>query len=300
MEGDIMQKNKRNIRTDTERMAHEIGPDEFRETLAYYGIRPDGHGKFLCPFHNDRHVGNCGIMRVNPAKARCYACGQTFDSIDLVQLNEGISDYWKAVQFCWTQILGRQLLTYSESAVIPKLSKNDYLFLGLKGLAAKTFDPDPILDVKGETLRNSPLPEGMEYFENLSDVEADTCPYGYRRKAPTAEDMIRENPDFFFSMLENKANEKTVELIRLRQSALRQDSGPVKRLDYLAMICEELLGKAYPGITQQVMPLVREKWEKDSKDGIARIKKIADTIRDMEKYYNYRRPGNSGPRYHTT
>lgn len=293
-------KSKRKKRFDTDRMHHEIGPDEFRMTLDYYGIEPDSHGKFLCPFHGDRKVGNCGIMTVNPAKGKCFACGKVFDSIDLVELYEGISEQWKAICFCWTDILGRQLLTYSENTTIPKLSPGDYLFLGLDGLALKPFDRGPILDVKGETFRNSPLPEGMEYFKDLSDVEADTCPYGCRLKAPTAEDIIRENPDFFFTMLENKANEKTVELLQLRQSALRQDNGPVKRLDYLTMVCEELLGKAYPGITQQVMPLVREKWEKDAKDGISRVKRIAGTIRDMEKYYNYRRPADSGPRYHTT
>lgn len=282
-----MAKNKY-VKTDTERMMHEIGPDEFRETLAYYGIRPDSHGKFLCPFHNDRHIGNCGIMRVNPAKGRCYACGQTFDSVDLVKLNEGISEHWKAVQFVWTQILGRQLLTVTEeNNNAPVLTKDEYRFLGLPGFTAGKFEPGPILDVRGETYRNSDLPEGMEFFEELADVESDMCPFGYRHKAPTADEMIRENPDFFFSMLENKANEKTVELLQLRGRAQGKD-GPVPRLSILARICAGLLENTYPGITQQVMPMVRDIWEKKANDGIARVKKIAGTIRKMEKYHNFR------------
>ena len=281
---------KYRTRIDTDRMRGEIGPSEFRETLAYYGIRPDAKGKFICPFHNDRHVGNCGVMNVNPAKGHCYACGKYFDSVDLVKLNEGIDENWKAMQFLWTDILGRQLPTVSEDVSTPKLSGGDYEFLGLSGLSLKSYDEPPILDVCGETYRKSDLPEGMEFFEELADVESDTCPYGRRIKAPAAQELAKSDPDFFFTMLENKANEKMIDLLQLRSKARGTDGSQnaPSTLQKYAFVVSSLMEPAYPGITQQVMPMVSEIWAKKADEGIARVNQIAKKIRSMEAFYKWK------------
>lgn len=101
------------------------------ETLRVLGIQVVRKA-FLCPFHKDEHLGNCRIL--DRDRARCFACNQSFNSIDLVmQINNlGFRD---AVKFIYTNVLGIPLDLDNKT---PKCIL-DYQQLKTIGLTASLF-----------------------------------------------------------------------------------------------------------------------------------------------------------------
>jgi len=55
--------------------------------MEQYRIEVDRHGKFLCPFHDDRTPSG----KVYGERWRCYGCGAHGDSIDLVMRMHGLT-----------------------------------------------------------------------------------------------------------------------------------------------------------------------------------------------------------------
>ena len=47
--------------------------------------------KFLCPFHDDKHIGNCGWVNKGFGFVHCFACGKSADCFDLVQYVQKIN-----------------------------------------------------------------------------------------------------------------------------------------------------------------------------------------------------------------
>lgn len=66
---------------------------DINDVVDYLGIERDRKNAkgILCPGHNDTHFGNCFINKNNKS-CYCYACGKSFDAIDLLT-NQGFSFY---------------------------------------------------------------------------------------------------------------------------------------------------------------------------------------------------------------
>ena len=283
-------------RKNSSAMYRGIGPEEFLEVLHYYDVDVNDRGQMLCPFHNDHNLGNCSINPKNRKRLKCFACGADVDAVEFVVKKEGFRENWQARDFIWTQILGRQPIMELDDVTAPRLSPGDYKFIGLEGLSHGPYGEPPIQDVRGAAERGTRLPEGMVFFKNLQDVESDLCPYGYRLKSPSANELMESDPDLFFTMLENKANEKMAWFIQLRNKARGLDGTGEEppKLKLYALLCSRLLEPAFPGITRRVMPMVARIWEDEAEKGIARVNEIAGKIRRMEQYYRYRRKPQKG------
>ena len=77
-------------------------PDPFRvareqvsaqDAARYYGLTINQRGKAVCPFHNDHHPS----MSFKGGRYRCWSCGASGDSVDLVRGLFG-GTYWEALQ----------------------------------------------------------------------------------------------------------------------------------------------------------------------------------------------------------
>lgn len=63
------------------------------EAAQHYGVQIDRHGRALCPFHDDHHPS----MTFKGGRYRCWSCGASGDSTDLVKQLCG-GTYWEALQ----------------------------------------------------------------------------------------------------------------------------------------------------------------------------------------------------------
>lgn len=106
----------------------ELSQEDAIMVLQSFGIRVNSKKQMLCPFHNDRHIGNCGFIK-NAPLIHCFACGNTWSVFDVAMHMEGV-DYYDAVRMVWHDILGRQL---PEEPNERKINFRDLAFIGLGG-----------------------------------------------------------------------------------------------------------------------------------------------------------------------
>lgn len=64
-----------------------------QDAARYYGLTINQRGKAVCPFHNDHHPS----MSFKCGRYRCWSCGASGDSVDLVRGLFG-GTYWEALQ----------------------------------------------------------------------------------------------------------------------------------------------------------------------------------------------------------
>lgn len=109
---------------------------DMKQTLDVLGIK-EVKGAFLCPFHNDKHIGNCRILHKD--YGMCFACNTGFDSIKLVQKVNG-TGFRDAVLFIYENVLGYPSPTVSSKKTDCVLTFQELRFLGLNGpMFAKTY-----------------------------------------------------------------------------------------------------------------------------------------------------------------
>ena len=104
---------------------------DMKSTLSTLGIRVVKNA-FLCPFHNDSHIGNCRILHKDYAV--CFACNTGFDSIKLVQKVNAMT-FREAVLFIYTQVLGYSVPSFEKQNSGCILNMADLRFIGVSPAA---------------------------------------------------------------------------------------------------------------------------------------------------------------------
>lgn len=118
-----------NVDFDTvlETVRNEI---DMKNTLSVLGIKVVKNA-FLCPFHNDKHLGNCRIRHKD--YAICFACDTGFDSIKLVQKVQNL-EFRDAVIWLYMNVLGypEPDMTKRNKTVLP-LNYQEMKLIGVNG-----------------------------------------------------------------------------------------------------------------------------------------------------------------------
>ncbi len=179
-----------------------IGPSEFNAVLNYYGLRVQKNS-FLCPFHNDTHTGSCFINR-NRKSAHCFACGKSFDAVDLVEYFEGLP-FKEALQFLWTTILGNTLPEHPDKPEKPKfpVKFKDLEFLGIEHPSDKV----PCIIAERYYFKVKDKVEAPYSINKDEQDEDGFCPVYEDKPYQSLYKMYDSDPDTVLWLLYNKSEE---------------------------------------------------------------------------------------------
>lgn len=212
-----------------------LSEGDFRATLDYYGIRVQKNS-ILCPFHNDRHYGSC-VINKSGKSAKCFACGKTFRSVDLVMHYEGLA-FPDAVDFLWEKVLGNPVPEGYDSAHGDFiLSYKELAFIGLYEARGRMVPLAVNCCQKDET-----IPQGLT--GGYGCVQDDgSMPVFRNGKAQPLEALYRQDPETALSIMYGKAEETKKGYERLIKEMGKDGSGLSRVFDGFPEEREEFLSR---------------------------------------------------------
>lgn len=182
---------------------HSLTSRDFQATLNYYGMQVVKKS-VLCPFHGDKHYGSCMISKRGKS-ATCFACGKTFDSIELVEYYEGLR-FTEAVNFLWMNILGNPPLRTVDRSKKDRfpVRASDMTNIGLAGCMGSRV---PV--VVRSARSHEELEDGLSFVPfDLADEDGENQGVAVRmEKSMSIRDLFNEDPETALWLLKNKARE---------------------------------------------------------------------------------------------
>lgn len=227
-------------------LKNSIAQNEALIILRYYGIHPDRKNNILCPFHNDKHLGNAKYYP-DSLMISCFACNTHKNVIDLVMTKENMK-FIDAVEFIWTKILGNTLLDTDDKP--PILSYKDMCEIGI---AHPVGVPDNVINVYYY----------LEYAEQYSGERK--IRYGRDKDGNKTYSIVDSSCKF--NLFDEMKNNKQVKDIIIRKATEKRD-------EYVAIFKEAMDDES---------KLSKMCFEDDFNIGFEFLLKIIEKIKNLNK-----------------